>query len=121
MKYQRKKYLLLFVTKLIEKTADASNAKEYYKSYLKRKKIKLVKRSKIISQQWKTIENPNNVDIRSVIREHPQTSHNLSKAIKQAAKVSQISVSGKKIYSAYSLLYSETKIVKIFCMKKIQK
>ena len=51
MKYQRKKYLLLFLTKLIEKTADVSNAKEYYKSYLKRKKIKLVKRSKIISQQ----------------------------------------------------------------------
>ena len=35
-----KKDLLLLETKLIVKKADPSNAKEYYNSYLKRKKCK---------------------------------------------------------------------------------
>ena len=34
-----KKDLLLLETKLIVKKADPSNAKEYYNSYLKRKKM----------------------------------------------------------------------------------
>ena len=61
---------------------DPSNAKEYYNSYLKRKNTKLVvKRPKIITQQLKSIENPGIVDIKSVIIEHPKTSHKLSKTI----------------------------------------
>ena len=34
MKRQKKKDLLLFASKLIEKIRDASNAKEYYQSFL---------------------------------------------------------------------------------------
>ena len=52
-----KKDLLLLETKLIVKKADPSNAKEYYNSYLKRKKnAKLVKRLKIIIQPLKATE-----------------------------------------------------------------
>ena len=39
MKHQKKKDLLLLATKLVETIPDASNAKEYYKSYLKKKNI----------------------------------------------------------------------------------
>ena len=66
------------------KIPDASNVKEYYKSYLNRKNTKLFKGSKIIIQQPQTIKNPNIVDIKSVIIEHPKTSHKLSKAIRHA-------------------------------------
>ena len=52
--------------------ADAANAKQYYQTYLKRKNKK---RSKIITQQSKTLENPNIVGIKSVTKEHPKTSH----------------------------------------------
>ena len=38
----------------MEKIADRSNGKEYYNSYLKRKKQKLLKRSKRIIEQPKT-------------------------------------------------------------------
>ena len=41
----------------------------------------------MITQQLKAIENPNNVDIKSIIIEHPKTSHKLSKTISQAEKV----------------------------------
>ena len=77
-----KKTLSLLATKLIKKIADPSNAIEYYNSYLKRKNTKLIKRPKIITQQRKGIENPNIADIKSVIIEHPKTSHKLSKTIK---------------------------------------
>ena len=64
------KDLLLLANKLVEKIPDATNAKEYYKSYLKRKNIKLVEQSKISSQQPKTIENPYINDKKLVIIEH---------------------------------------------------
>ena len=38
-----KKNLLLPATKLIDKIADSTNAKEYYNSYFKRKKYKIGK------------------------------------------------------------------------------
>ena len=58
-----KKNLLLPATKLIDKIADSTNAKEYYNSYFKRKNTKLVKRSKVITQQLKTIQkNPHIAD-----------------------------------------------------------
>ena len=43
VKYQKEKDLLLLATKLIEKIPDASNAKEYYQSFLKNKNKTLVK------------------------------------------------------------------------------
>ena len=58
--------MLSFATKLTEKIPDPSNTKEYYHSYLKKENTKLVKRSKIITQGPKTIENPNIVEIKSV-------------------------------------------------------
>ena len=71
---------------------------------------KLVKQSKVIAQQPKTIENPNTVDIKSSIIERLKNSRRLSKTIKQAEKVPQIGV-------ADNLLYSEVKKVKIFYQK----
>ena len=41
MKHQKKKDVSLPATDLIETIPDASNAKEYYQSYLKRKNTKL--------------------------------------------------------------------------------
>ena len=102
----------------MKKTPDASNAKEYYKPYLKRKNTKLEKWSKIITQQTKTVENRSIVDIKSVIIEPPKVSHKLSKAIRQAENFSQVSGAGKRSGSS---LNSKTKKVKIIWMKKMQK
>ena len=71
MKHQKKKDFLFLATKLIEQIPSATTAKQSYKSYLKRKSTKLVKRSKIITQQPNIFENPKNVDKRSVTIEHP--------------------------------------------------
>ena len=49
-----------------------------------------MKRSKIITQQPKNLENLNIIDINSVTIEHSKNSHKLLKAIMQAKKVSQI-------------------------------
>ena len=69
----KKKDLLLLANKLTEKTPDPSNAKEHYQSFIWKKNTKLVKQLEIITYQPKTVENPNNVDIKSVITEHPKT------------------------------------------------
>ena len=52
----------------------------------------------MIIYQPKTLENPNIVDIKSVIIAHPKTLHKLSKTIKQAEKV-----------GSHRSLYSDTK------------
>ena len=52
-----------------------------------------------MAQQTKTIENPNIFDITSVIIDHPKISHELSKTIKQARRVSQISSIGNPLCS----------------------
>ena len=78
MKDQKKKDLPLLATKLVE---TATTAKQYYKFYLKRKNTKLLKKSKIITQQPKNFENTITDDIKSVTIEHPKTSHKLSNAI----------------------------------------
>ena len=44
-------------TKLIQKIPDATNAKQYYQSYLQRKNTKLVKQLKMITQQLKAFKN----------------------------------------------------------------
>ena len=46
-----------------------------------------MKRSKIITYQPKIFHNPNIVDIKSVTIDYPKTSHNLSKALRQTAKI----------------------------------
>ena len=103
MKHLKKeRFAVVFVNKLIEKIPDPRNAKEHYQSFVKKKK-KSVKQSGIITYQPKTFENPNIVDTKSVITEHPKPSHKLSKAIRQAEKV-----------SSNSSLYSDIKKVKNF-------
>ena len=47
--------------------------------YIRKKSTKSVKQSEIITYQPKTVANPNIVDKKSVITEHPKTSHKLSK------------------------------------------
>ena len=64
----------------------------------KKTKTKSVKKSEIITDQAKTFENPNIVDIKSIITEQPKTSHKLSKNVRQAKKV-----------GFSSSLYSDTK------------
>ena len=77
----------------------------------------MVKRSKIITYQLKTMENPDIVDIKSVIIEHLKSLHKLSKTIRQAAKVSQVGTEK----NSNSPLCSQTKKVKFFWVKKMQK
>ena len=78
----------------------------------------MVKRSKIVAHQPKTLENPNTVDIKSATIEHPKTDHKLFKTIRQAEKVSQVSGAEKKSTSPW---YSHRKKGKIFWTKKMQK
>ena len=79
------------------KISDASNAKESYKSFLKKKQKILVERSNIFTQQLKALENSKIIDIKSVSMEHPQTSSKLSTTIKQAEKVSQVRGANKTL------------------------
>ena len=78
------------------KIPDPCNAKEQYQSFIRKKNRKSVKQSK-------TFDYPNIVDIKSVITDHTETSHKLSKTIRQAEKV-----------DSNSTLYSDTKKVKRF-------
>ena len=94
----KRKDLLLLANKLKEKVPDPHNAKQHYQLFVRRKSRKSVKPSKI-----KTFENPNLVDIKSIITEHPKASHKLSKTIRQAGKVGSNSSS-----------YSDTRKVKTF-------
>ena len=68
-----------------------------------------MKRSKVIVQQPKTIEDPNTVDIKSVIVTHPKTSHRLFKTVKNVQRV-----------GADSSLYSETKTENILNKKNVK-
>ena len=84
--------MLLLTNKLTEKI-------EHYQSFVRNKTTKSGK--KIITYQPKTFENPNIAEIKPVIIEHPKMSHELSKTIRQAEKLSQVSYN--------SSLYSNTK------------
>ena len=88
---------------LIEKIPDPCNAKEHYQPFIKKKNRKSVKQSEIVTYQPKTFENPNIVDVKSIITEHGKTSHKLSKIIRQTEKV-----------GSNSSLYNDTKTVKGF-------
>ena len=48
-----------------QKKSDPRNAKEPYQSFIRKKNTKSVKQSKIMTQQPKTFENQNIVDIKS--------------------------------------------------------
>ena len=74
----------------------------------KKEKHKIRKTIKIINYQPKTFENPNIADIKSVITEHPKTSHKLSETIRQAEEV-----------GSNSSLYSDTKKSEIFLKQKM--
>ena len=103
IKRLKNKDLLLLSNKILEKIPDPCNAKEHYQSFIKKKNRKSVKQSEIIAYQPKTFENSNIVNIKSVITEHPKTSHKLSKTMRQAEKV-----------NSNSSFYSATKRVKVF-------
>ena len=97
MKHLKRKDLLLQANKW-KKIPDPCNAKEHYQSFLRNKNRRSVKQSEIIIYQPNTFENPNIVDMKSFITEHPKTSLKLSKTIRQAEKV-----------GSNSSLYSNTK------------
>ena len=103
MKRLKRKYLLLLACKLIEKIPDSRNAKEYYRLFRRKKNRKSVKQSEIITYQPKTFQNPNIVDIKSIIKEHAKTLNKLSKTIRLVEKV-----------DFNSSLHSDTKKVKNF-------
>ena len=88
LKHQKKQDSLLLATKLIQKYLVLLILNSTINLICREKNAKLVKRSKIITQQTKTFENRNVVDIKSVTIEHPKTFHKLSKTIRQAEKVS---------------------------------
>ena len=75
----------------------------------------MVKRSKIITQKPKAIENPNIFDMKSVTIEYLKTSRKLSKTIRQAKKVFQVGGAGKNynspLYSDF-FFFDETKTIK---------
>ena len=71
----RKKDLQLFAVN--RKIPDLRNAKEHNQSFIRKKNTQSLKQSEITTYQHKTFENPNIVLIKSVIKEHPKTSHKL--------------------------------------------
>ena len=72
---------MLLANKLIENILDPRNAKEHCQSFLVKKNRNSVKQLEIITYQPRTFQNPEIVDIKLVITEHPKTSHKLSKTI----------------------------------------
>ena len=82
IKRLKKKDLLLLANKLIEKITDPRNVKEHYQPFIRKKNTKSVKQLKIITYHPKTFENPNIVDMKSIIIEHFGTSHKLCNTIR---------------------------------------
>ena len=83
---KEKKRFIVACKQISRKNTDTRNAKEHYQSFIRKNPTKLVKESKIITYQPKNFENPNTVDIKSIITEHPKTSHKLSNIMRQAKK-----------------------------------
>ena len=65
----------MFTTKWTVTTPDPCNVKEHCQLFIRKKNIKSVKQPNMITQQPKTFEKANTVYIKSVIIEHPETSH----------------------------------------------
>ena len=97
------KRIIVACEEINRKISDPLNAKKHYQSFIRKEKIKSIKHWEIITYQPKAFENPNIVDIKSVITEHPKDSHKLPKTIRQAQKV-----------GSNSSLYSDIKKEKIF-------
>ena len=76
MKRLNKKDLLLLANKLLNNISDPCNDKEHYKSFIIKENRKSVKQSEITTYQPTSFQNPNIADIKSIITEHPKTSHN---------------------------------------------
>ena len=98
--------MLLLENKLIEKIPILIMLKNANQSFIKKKNTKSVKQSEIITYQPDTVENPNIVDIKSVITNTPKNSHNYPRLKKVGSNIS---------------LFSDTKKVKIFKTKKNEK
>ena len=109
MKHQEKKIYNCFQLNQ-QKISDPCNAEVHFQSFIRKKSTKSVKQWKIITQQSKTLENPNIVDIKLVIIEHPKTLHKLSKTIRHSQKDSQIGYN--------SSLHSGKKTLKTFWTKR---
>ena len=67
----------MLANKLIKNIPNPRNAREHYKSFIIKENRKSVKQSDI-------------VDVKSVITEHPKTSHKLSKTKRKAKRVGLI-------------------------------
>ena len=93
----------MFVNKLIKEISDGCNTKVYYQSFIRKKNRKSVKQSELITYQPKRFENPNTVDMKSIIKKHSKTSHELLKTIRLDEKV-----------GSNNSLYSDTIKVNIF-------
>ena len=96
-KIKKKKDLLLFGKKLIDKVPDTRNVKEHYDLFLRMKNRNSIKQLEIITYQQKAFQNANIVDIKSVITEHPKIAHKLSETVR------------KTKVDSNSSLYSDTK------------
>ena len=101
----KKERLLLLASKLIDNIPDLLNAKEHYESFWRQEKS--VKQSEIITYQPNIFRNPNIVDIKSDIIEHPNTSYKLSKTIRRSEKI-----------DSDNSLYSDTKSANLLNEKK---
>ena len=108
-KIRKKKHLQIFPIKLAEKIPDPRNAKENYQSFIKSKNTTSVKQLKTITQQPKTFQNPNIVDIKSVIIEYPKTSYKLSKIIIQTETFSRVGFVRSVYYDTKKWLFFERK------------
>ena len=93
---------------LLTNIPDQRNAKEQYESFLRKKNKKSVKQSAIFTYRPNTFQNPNFVDIKLDIIEHPKTSQKLSKTIRKGEKV-----------DSNSTLYSDPKKLQIFWTEKM--
>ena len=69
---------MLLANKLIEKITDPRNTKERYQLIIKKKKIKSIEQSQIITYEPESFENPNFIDIKPIIAENPNASEKLS-------------------------------------------
>ena len=114
MKYQKKKDFLLLATKVIKKIGMLVMLKNTINHFWETKTQNWWN-DLIVTQQSKTIENPNITDIKSVSIEHPKTSRKFSKIIRQTKKVSQVGCAGK---NSTSPLYDETTKSKSFWWRK---
>ena len=102
----------MLATKLTTtKIPDPRNAKDVpYQSFIRKKNTKSVKESKIITYQPKIFENPNIVDIKSVINEYQtKTLHKLSNTIRQIEKISRVI-----LLALYIPIQKKTKSQKLF-------